>query len=684
MELENLQIKISASAEGVDGVLGEVRSALAKVAEAYEAASAGAARLADGGGELPRALMDTVRAAGEAGAAAARAFNEAFAGGREAGGETGGLDALKDVELDPLLDDLSNLAAVEEQAYRKLLEIRAQMEGLGRTPQLDRWSGQLLDACVALQELRKGSTALRDLEQRVSSLASQTQASRTLLDMAKSAQQNRTAFDGLDGSLKTYIRDHNLMGQSMGEVAASIEREGAALSGQRSGMAATLAGIREEYIRTKQAVESGATGRFAADGSDLFAEADSAIEWLNRLLDLLGAAGGAGEGGSRARGGGGGSRKQSKEREAEEARRAAEEARRAQEEAWQKALDAQIRVLERKKRLGEISTQQEIEQLERIQRKYAKTAEQRLEMEQRIFEARARLRDEEIAELDRLNQGIIDALRNRYEQQSALEQKRLDESIKSWRDWADSSVAAIQAQIDALDALDKTEERAEQDAAKRRKIDATREMLAYTHDEANREQLERELERLEAEYAKWQRQNALADEKERLRAEQEAIRARAEAEQDALAARKDAVAEQYDELTALASLRAEAERMLASANQQEILDLIGAFAPDYEATGRSLGERLYEGMTDAMGGITGWFEDFAKQIQAIQRQMAEEALAAADIVNAGGGVSSAPASAPPATQVYQTNNFNVPVESPADTARKIQQVSEELARSAGG
>jgi len=50
----------------------------------------------------------------------------------------------------------------------------------------------------------------------------------------------------------------------------------------------------------------------------------------------------------------------------------------AQEEAWQKALDDQLKFLDRKKRLGEINTQEEIRQLERIEAHYAKTTQQKV------------------------------------------------------------------------------------------------------------------------------------------------------------------------------------------------------------------------------------------------------------------------------------------------------------------
>gem|GEM_PF-2265572 len=405
-------------------------------------------------------------------------------------------------------------------------------------------------------------------------------------------------------------------------------------------------------------------------------EIQGAIDQLNALIDYAVANGLDLTGSTQRRSGGGGRRNNA----AEEARRAAEEARRAQEAAWQKQLDDQLKFLERKKRLGEISTQEEIRQLEIIMARYARTTQQRIAMEERIFEAKARLRDEEISEIDKLNQGIITALRNRYEEQRKIEEGRLKESRDSWRKWGDENVKAIQAQIDALDELTKFEDREEQERKRLRKIEATQQMLLFATDDYNREQLQKELQRLEEEFARWQRQNALSDQKELLRAEQEAIREKVQAEQEAIDAQSDELARLYDERLKDAALRAEAERMLIQGNQEAILDLIGSYAPDYEAHGKTLGERLIAGLTDNLGPMVDWFEDLNNMIIGVQDRIAQTALDAADAFYAGQHqqVSQQAVGAGSAT-INPTYIFNVPVESPSDTARKVEQTNEALA-----
>ena len=116
-------------------------------------------------------------------------------------------------------------------------------------------------------------------------------------------------------------------------------------------------------------------------------ETESAMAALQALIAYATENGLEIEGGGKERKGGGGSKKSKKERAAEEARKAAEEAQRAQEAAWQRELDEQLKHLDRKKRLGEINTQEEIRQLEYIAAHYARTTQQKISMEEKLFEA---------------------------------------------------------------------------------------------------------------------------------------------------------------------------------------------------------------------------------------------------------------------------------------------------------
>ena len=95
-----------------------------------------------------------------------------------------------------------------------------------------------------------------------------------------------------------------------------------------------------------------------------------------------------GEDNTMPKGGGGKSRKQ---REEEEAKRAAEEAKRAQEEAYREALGQ----IDHLKKMDQLSGEQEIKMLLEVQRVHAQTAEQRMDMEERIYAVRKELAEKQ-------------------------------------------------------------------------------------------------------------------------------------------------------------------------------------------------------------------------------------------------------------------------------------------------
>ena len=623
-----------------------------------------------------------------------RAFNEAYAKApllvASFGGEImtdaglmragSGLDPSR--SFTPLADDLSNIDDVAREVSLKLLELCQQVETMGHLEGFKEMQANALGAAQALLAMPDALGPMhRGLLETTAAFSQQDAQMRKFAQNAPMFGEFKKGIEGLATAGKQKLTPElEKMGKELGFTNTTVKGAQVSLQAYEKEMLTTAdnadaLGVQllllssQAYIDgqitldEQQAIEAAVAAGMSVD--------EFAAKCAEYGIDLK-------DGGGGGRGGSGKSRK---ERAAEEARKAAEEAQRAQEAAWQKALDDQLKFLDRKKRLGEIDTQEEIRRLELIAAKYAKTTQQKIAMEDKLFEARARLRDEEIGQIDKLNQGIITAIRSRYEEQRKIEEKRLQTSADSWREWADESVKAIQAQIDALDDLAKFEDREEQERKRLHKIEATKQMIEFTHDEANKEQLERELKRLEEDFAKWQRNNAIADAKEQLRAEQDAIRERAAQEQEGIAKQREELHELYDERLKEMSLRAEAERMLVKGNQEEILDLITSYAPEYDAAGKTLGQKLFEGLTGEFGSLTEWFDSLNADIGNIFDHMRERALSAADIHLVGTAQRESQQSnmAPP-INVEQHNHFHVPVESPSDTARRIQQVNEELGR----
>lgn len=332
--------------------------------------------------------------------------------------------------------------------------------------------------------------------------------------------------------------------------------------------------------------------------------------------------------------------------------------------------------IEQRRHIGALTAKEEIAELERVRREYAVTAEQIIGIDQKIYDARKALREGEESQITTLHDAVSRALTARYEEQRDAEKNRIADSVAAWQRWSDETCAAIRRQIEALDEQAQEQERAKTTEEHLRSIDRLESALLFERDSYNRMQLEKQLDRAREAWAQVQRDWAQEDERTALDAQMEAAMQRAQENIDALRDESKRIDSVYDELLKGQSVAAEAQKALLESTQEELLNLLGAYAPDYEATGRSLGERLYDGFVQAFGDAGAWFEAFNAQFEAAAERAQTAALGAAQSLVAQ-GQTQAVVTAP---TIQQTVNFNQPVESPADVARRMRQVSEELAR----
>ena len=188
----------------------------------------------------------------------------------------------------------------------------------------------------------------------------------------------------------------------------------------------------------------------------------------------------------------------------------------------------------------------------------------------------------------------------------------------------------MEDQIAALDQLATAQDREKQDAEELRKIEKLRQQIAYEQDDYNRaklrQQLDQALESREERLARLE----LEDQKEALRAQIDQIEQAAENELAALDREQEAIEAAYADRMEEAALRAEAEKLILSQSQDELLSLLEQYAPDYDALGQTLGEKLLDGFARGAGDVAAWFEDFSARLAGAQAQMAALAQSAAD------------------------------------------------------
>lgn len=353
-----------------------------------------------------------------------------------------------------------------------------------------------------------------------------------------------------------------------------------------------------------------------------------------------------------------------------------------EEAANTEALQAAYKGIENKKSLGKMSSQQELRQLEQIRQKYKMTAEERMELEIKIYNLKKSLKDEEISSINTLADAVTEALKEKYEEQRKLEEDRINDSIESWQNWEDKTVEAIQGEIDALDELANKQESENKRQEYENKRQQTELQLAYEKDDYNRTQLQKELNRLDKEEAERLAEEQRQAQKKVLEGRIEAVKGQSQATQERLKKELDEVGEKYDKLTDSFSLKAQAQKFIANSTQKQIVNLIKSYASDYEIAGNTIGDALYNGMKAKMDNISAYVDGIFGKIEAYQRQMANTANASADRfwANQNSPQAFQKQTASKSVTVQQTVNFNQPVESPVETRRQLDRTNQALAK----
>lgn len=705
MTLDELVVRVRVAVDGADGELEAALSDLRRFAQEAAAAAGDASApqkaLWAGLGEAAREAFSKVAEAMRAGLAAAAAVpegEEALAL-REAWGALLGPEGM-------LAGDLTALGEAAQTALPQASEgLTALMETLqGAAEGAQGLSEALLgpaEALAPLSEAQAGAAAgaaeyadaaadmaqsLRGLESQARSLTgiqkhidAYKDAKRAYDDARRSGQNVEKAFDDMSGAAKKLgvnVDKGSGSLEDMDDAAAAADKRvdalGAGVRSEGAGIVSTLQGMLSQALRTEQALMIQAA--MGVDVSQPLSAIQAVIALINTLLALMGQAGISASGGGGSRGGGGGGGGSRVDDEAEAARRAAEEAERRRKEA----IEADYRAIEHRRHMNEITFEEELAQLEALRQKHQLNAEEIMDWEEKVYDLQQEIRERDAESLDQLSDSVIDALENRYQAMLDVELDRLEASREAWQTWRDDSVRAVEDQIAALDQLAQAQDREKQDAEELRKIEKLRQQIAYEQDDYNRAKLQQQLDQAMESREERLARLALEDQKEALRAQIEEIEQAADSQLSALDREQEAVEAAYEERMREAALRAEAEKLILGQSQDELLSLLEQYAPDYDALGQTLGEKLLDGFARGAGDVAAWFEDFHARLAQAQAGMAALAQSAADTFYQEREAAQTQAAAP--VTVNQTVEFNQPVETPSQVARRMEEVNEALAR----
>lgn len=616
--------------------------------------------------------------------------------------------------IDELTVKITVAAEEAEAALDALLEkVRAFQEKTGLALQLDAgsWDSQLAETGEGFQQAGEQAEALADkLRQSTETALAHKGAFEELGGEAQKIregfQQNEKSVQGLVRQLAELGRQRETLNQlknlsaqlkncekggegyrkTLTQIQPVLKKAGistenlgkgmeglddAVTSAEKSvgsaanGIAGKLEGVIRWAEQTKQSLTI--SGSVNVDTSPsiqalngLIAVAQTALA----LLNALGLGGGTGKSVSRGGGGGGGNKAEEAEKKAEEARK--------------KALQADYDRIEHRRHLNEISLEEELAGLEEIRRKHQMTAEEIMAWEEKVYDLKKEIRERDADSIDQLADGVVSALEKRYEAMRDAEIERLDKSREAWEQWRDDSVQAIEDQIAALDKLADTEDEEKKSAEELRKIEKLRREVEYEQDAYNRQKLQQQLDEAVASREERLRKLELKQQKEALQEEIEKIRDQASEKIKELDGEQDAIEKAYEERLKAASLQAEAEKLLMTKSQDEIMDLLYEYVPEYDALGKSMGEKLLEGFQSKVGSITDWFRGFNDQLARMQEELAGSLNAATDRFYESRRDTAGQSGAGGAPVVQQTVNFYEPVESPSQVARRMEDVNDQL------
>ena len=505
---------------------------------------------------------------------------------------------------------------------------------------------------------------LAELGRQREALAQLKNLSAQLKNCEKGGEGYRKTLTQIQPVLKKAGISTENLGKGMEGLDDAVTSAEKSMSSAANGIAGKLEGVIRWAEQTKQSLTI--SGSVNVDTSPsiqalngLIAVAQTALA----LLNALGLGGGTGKSGGGGGGGGGGS--------ADDAEKKAEEARK-------KALQADYDRIEHRRHLNEISLEEELAGLEEIRRKHQMTAEEIMAWEEKVYDLKKEIRERDADSIDQLADGVVSALEKRYEAMRDAEIERLDKSREAWEQWRDDSVQAIEDQIAALDQLADTEDEEKKSAEELRKIEKLRREVEYEQDAYNRQKLQQQLDEAVASREERLRKLELKQQKEALQEEIEKIRDQASEKIKELDGEQDAIEKAYEERLKAASLQAEAEKLLMTKSQDEIMDLLYEYVPEYDALGKSMGEKLLEGFQSKVGSIADWFRGFNDQLARMQEELAGSLNAATDRFYESRRDTAGQSGAGGAPVVQQTVNFYEPVESPSQVARRMEDVNDQL------
>ncbi|MCW6059785.1 phage tail tape measure protein [Clostridium sporogenes] len=224
--------------------------------------------------------------------------------------------------------------------------------------------------------------------------------------------------------------------------------------------------------------------------------------------------------------------------------------------------------------------------------------------------------------IDKFQQDIVNALKERYEDELKLQEESINNQIQNLEKWKDESIKRIDdvydAKIKAIESQLEEEEKADRDAEEMKKINSLKSAIDFEHNEFNKAEMQQELNNLLKEREKRLHREQLEEQKKKLEKEKqeklENINSIYESNKKSLEKQLEDYRAFCEKRTQDAVLQAQAEKMIMDNNQKEIVELLHSYSKEYEYAGQTLGQKLVDGFSPKIQEIKDMIASITAEI----------------------------------------------------------------------
>jgi TP901 family phage tail tape measure protein len=224
--------------------------------------------------------------------------------------------------------------------------------------------------------------------------------------------------------------------------------------------------------------------------------------------------------------------------------------------------------------------------------------------------------------IDKFQQDIVNALKERYEDELKLQEESINNQIQNLEKWKDESIKRItevyDTKIKAIEAQLEEEEKIDKDREEMKKINSLKSAIDFEHNEFNKAEMQQELNNLLKEREKRLHREQLEEQKKKLEKEKEEklqnINSVYESNKQSLEKQLEDYRAFCEKRTQDAVLQAQAEKMIMDNNQKEIVELLHSYSKEYEYAGQTLGQKLVDGFSPKIQEIKDMIASITDEI----------------------------------------------------------------------